>query len=121
MADLKMNLYDYSKQIVSQMKPLDPLDFNSQMITMGRYMGNNKYTMLYCKDLSDFTIFVSKDELACPKNFSTELSEALANRGSVIITEEQEDGAWEIWIRDSLTNEDHAYYLFDYSSCVVEV
>lgn len=121
MAELEMNLYDYSKQIVSQMNPLDPLEFNAQMIAFSNYMAKNKYSMLYCKDLNDFTIFTAKDEIPCPRNYSKELSETIANRGFIVAVEEQSDGAWEIWIRDNITNEDHAYYLFDYTTGVVEV
>lgn len=121
MAELELNLYDYSKQLVSQMKPLDPLEFNTQIAEIGYSMSKNKYTMLYCKDLSDFTIFVSKDDTGCPKNFATNLAETIANRGHLITTELQSDGAWEIWIRSRESKEDNVYYLFDYSNGIVEV
>lgn len=120
MAELSINLYDATKQIVSKMPPMDPIESNQMMLGIGLDMVKCQYAMLYCKDLSDFTIFRITDS-ENNKKAASELAKTIYNRGNLIQTEKQEDGAWEIWIRDLNSNEDNCYYLFDFSQAIVEV
>ena len=114
-----MSLYEYSKQVVANEVPMDPILFNQKMIEVSMDMVEHTYMMLLCHDRRDYTIFhiANTDKKIAAK----EISETLYNRGKILLVDKQKDGSWEIWIRDSLTNENFAYYLFPYDNGVVEV
>lgn len=119
MADLKMTKYEYSKQVVKSMSPMDPIEWASVLAKLQDYILDNEITMLYCKELSDFTIFMNCVADA-PESFAgQELTETLNNRGKLIYVEETDDGAWEIWVRQEEDN--FCYYLFDFTEAVVRV
>ena len=114
-----MSLYEYSKQVVANEVPMDPILFNKKMIEVSTDMVEHTYMMLLCHDRRDYTIFhiTNTDKKIAAK----EISETLYNRGKILLVDKQKDGSWEIWIRDSLTDENFAYYLFPYDDGVVEV
>ena len=114
-----MSLYEYSKQVVANEVPMDPILFNKKMIEVSMDMIEHTYMMLLCHDRRDYTIFhiTNTDKKIAAK----EISETLYNRGKILLVDKQKDGSWEIWIRDSLTDENFAYYLFPYDNGVVEV
>ena len=114
-----MSLYEYSKQVVANEVPMDPILFNQKMIEVSMDMVEHTYMMLLCHDRRDYTIFhiANTDKKIAAK----EISETLYNRGKILLVDKQKDGSWEIWIRDSLTDENFAYYLFPYDNGVVEV
>ena len=114
-----MSLYEYSKQIVANEVPMDPILFNKKMIEVSMDMVEHTYMMLLCHDRRDYTIFHIAN--ADKKIAANEISETLYNRGKILLVDKQKDGSWEIWIRDSLTDENFAYYLFPYDDGVVEV
>ena len=114
-----MSLYEYSKQVVANEVPMDPILFNKKMIEVSMDMVEHTYMMLLCHDRRDYTIFHITN--ADKKNAAKEISETLLNRGKILLVDKQKDGSWEIWIRDSLTDENFAYYLFPYDDGVVEV
>ena len=114
-----MSLYEYSKQVVANEVPMDPILFNKKMIEVSMDMVEHTYMMLLCHDRRDYTIFHITN--ADKKNAVKEISETLLNRGKILLVDKQKDGSWEIWIRDSLKDENFAYYLFPYDDGVVEV
>ena len=114
-----MSLYEYSKQVVANEVPMDPILFNKKMIEVSMDMVEHTYMMLLCHDRRDYTIFHITN--ADKKTAAKEISETLYNRGKILLVDKQKDGSWEIWIRDSLTDENFAYYLFPYDDGVVEV
>ena len=114
-----MSLYEYSKQVVANEVPMDPILFNQKMIEVSMDMVEHTYMMLLCHDRRDYTIFHIAN--ANKKIAAKEISETLYNRGKILLVDKQKDGSWEIWIRDSLTDENFAYYLFPYDDGVVEV
>lgn len=114
-----MTLYEYSKQIVANEVPMDPILFNQKMIEVSMDMVEHTYMMLLCHDRRDYTIFHITN--ADKKNAAKEISETLYNRGKILLVDKQKDGSWEIWIRDSITDENFAYYLFPYDDGIVEV
>ena len=114
-----MSLYEYSKQVVANEVPMDPILFNKKMIEVAMDMVEHTYMMLLCHERRDYTIFHIAN---ADKNIAAkEISETLYNRGKILLVDKQKDGSWEIWIRDSLTDENFAYYLFPYDDGVVEV
>jgi len=119
-----INLYDFNKANMAQIKPYDPIALNlicnktAENIWHTFSQGNYSYWMLLCRERNDYTIFRLEDSVS---SFSSALVECLNNRGRVLDITKQEDGNYEIWIRDFDTNENVAYYLFDYQNGIVEV
>lgn len=118
--DIQVNMYDFNKANMAQIKPLDIIWFNQKCITTAKEIANagTGYWMLLCRERYDFTVFhfsKSVDDLA------DAINECLRNRGDVIDFVTRDDGSYEIWIRDKKTKENFAYYLFDYNGAVIEV
>lgn len=114
------NLYDYSKVLISNESPLDPVIFGREIKKVAEDMVVNHYLMLLCRERNDYTIFNISDKNNI-NSLTAELKETLNNRGHVLVMDKQDTGAWEIWIRDFATEENFAYYLFDYTPAVIEV
>ena len=119
------NLYDFNKSAMSQFKPMDMIAFNKATLNIAQEMRKSAeetqrhYWMLLCHERRDYTIFnIIAAELA--NSIANELRPTLLNRGTIIDIEKQEDGEYEIWIRDG-GNENFAYYLFPYDNGVIEV
>lgn len=113
----ELTLYDMAKMISKTTPALDIIQINRLISIVAEDISKYKYAMLLCRERYDFTLFnistLTYDTLV------KELSYAIRNRGEEILhIDKQNDGAWEIWIRDN--NECYAYYLFDYSDAVIE-
>lgn len=128
--NLGMNLYDFNKQAMSQEKPLDFIMLNKafkliyKTLTDKFYGGvesfnNNRYWMLLCNERHDYTVFRFEVDFDS-KKFLKDLQECLLNRGAVLSIELTDEGNFEIWIRDELTNENFVYYFFNYTEAVIE-
>lgn len=85
---------------------------------------HQKYFMLLCKELTDYTIFnlftVCSDNCAVA---AKDLVECIENRGLWLAASVESDEGGiprgiEIWIR--INGEAHAYYLFPYGEAVLE-
>lgn len=116
--DLGMNLYDMNKQAYNQEKPLDVIALHikvNDMIT-DIYKTKKPYWMFLCRERNDYTVFIPITR----EGTINEMLETLNNRGHVLDINKQEDGNYEIWIRDNDTNENFVYYFFDYSFGVVK-
>lgn len=118
--ELQMNLYDMNKQAMASVDPYDPIILNKSCYDMARDIWREgiHYWMMLCRERNDYTIFRlvnDKNELA--KAFV----ECLTNRGLVLDISKQGDGNYEIWVRDFDTEENVAYYLFNYDNAIIEV
>lgn len=121
------NLYDMNKQLMAQEPVLDPeiQHEKTKAITEWMYDNNEKYIMLLCHDCRDYTLF-NLDQYSMytkiPKQncieATVDLIECLTNRGDILAMELQADNVWELWIRN--TEGCFAYYLFPYSTAVLE-
>ena len=111
------NMYDFNKAQMSQVDPLDPIWLNRKCAEVALKIMKNKFWMLLCRERNDYTIFYfhMDDNIA-----GKELHDTIKNRGDVIDFSDKEDGNYEIWIRDPETKENFVYYLFDYSTGIVE-
>lgn len=118
--NLGVTLYDLNKQAMSKEEPLDVIAFNIKVAEMVKELANKKYWMLLNKERTDFSLFVIEhpDKI---RKFIEDLSVTLTNRGQIISIAKQEDGNYEIWIRDYNTREDFAYYLFDYTFGIITI
>ena len=126
MAEVNLGtLYDFNKEAMKKEKPLDAIQFNHLTKEIAEDMLNSlendeHYWMLLCHEQRDYTLF-NVIATSTSIEIENELRPTLHNRGLVLSIEKQKDGAWEIWIRDSYTEENFAYYLFQYDCGVVEI
>lgn len=131
MAEINLGtLYEFNQSAMNNEKPLDPILLNTKITEVVKDMRtskNNKtrfYWMLLNNSRKDYTIFHINEPntyyLYTVKQLEDDLKETLQNRGQVLSIDQQEDGNYEIWIRDIGTQENVVYYLFDYSLAVIE-
>ena len=122
------NLYDVNKQLMEQEPEISSVDLQVAKERLSEWIQSNfkqKYLMLLCHDLRDYTLFnLDKTntwkEMSLPLalEVSNDIMECMMNRGMLLTVEEQEDGAWELWIRNEAGC--FAYYLFPYGAAVLE-
>lgn len=110
----KMKLYDINKQIDAQQKPLTDEELAAKVIMINEWSNEylDTYFMLYCKDLSYFTVLHKNSEVTTL--LGSIVIECLKNIGSTTeigVT----DNAIEIWC------DNHVMYLFPYDGGVEEV
>lgn len=119
--DLGLNLYDFNKKAMSQLPPLDPIEFNKKTSALvkdiySRTKEDKYYWMLLNNERRDYTVFIPLTE----EGTLEELRPTLQNRGMVLDITKQPDDNYEIWIRDPATQENFVYYLFDYTFGVIK-
>lgn len=122
------NLYEVNKQLMEQEPELTEQSLQAKKDDLRAWLTHNfkeKYFMLLCHELRDYTLFnldkTSTWAIASPTAIfeaATDIIECMTNRGKLIRLEHQEDGAWELWIRN--TEGCFAYYLFPYGTAVIE-
>lgn len=119
---LTVNMYEFNKVNMAQIKPLDVVFLNKKCIEAAKEIAGinikETYWMLLCRERSDYTIFHFK---RCFTDLYEALCECLRNRGDVLDFVKRDDGSYEIWIRNKETQENFVYYLFDYTEAVIEV
>lgn len=113
-----MTLYDLNKQLIANEQPFDAIFLNKKVKNMVSDIMERKkqYWMLLCNERKDYTVFIPITLEGTVK----ELIETLLNRGQIVSIEKQEDNNYEIWIRDPDTQENFAYYFFDYTFGVIK-
>lgn len=118
----QMTLYDYSKQVVANEVPMDPVILNRKFKEIAETISKTKseYYMLLCRELNDYTIFHLHKDFSI-EQLTNDLIETLQMRGNILLADEQQKATYEIWIRNKDTEENFAYYLFNYDIGVVEV
>ena len=116
--DTGVSMYEINKNLMAEDKPLDPIMINKVVKSTAKEILSSfkKYWMLLCRERNDYTVFIINGY-----NLEKELKETLLNRGYLLSIDKQDDGNFEIWIRDSITKENFVYYLFDYTFGVIEV
>ena len=112
-----MNLYDYSKQVISAEVPMDSITFHRKIKEISESLLPNNYYMFLCHERRDYTIIKVGEKV----QDTAALRDMIMNRGLVLVIDKQKDGNYEIWLRDFHTDENFAYYLFNYTDGVMEV
>jgi hypothetical protein len=122
------NLYDINKQIMAREVEISAENLQTAKEGLRAFFTHHfteKYFMLLCTDLRDYTLFnldktdswkVAKPEAIM--HAADDVIECMTNRGTILSIEEQDDGAWELWIRND--EGCFAYYLFPYGAAVLE-
>lgn len=124
--DSGMTEYDYLKQEMKQQKPLLELQIARAQRDVENWfnMAIDSYAMLYCKELSDITLFhlYEKQNENPPRLAAAECIGCLTDRGEVVYAKATDDNAWEFWVKTSKDGgEAHCYFLFGYDKAVIEV
>ena len=81
------------------------------------YESKTKYFLLLCRERYDFTLFATLNNSG---SLGDDFYETITNRGDVIDFAKQENGSYEIWIRDFETKENFVYYFFDYKFGIIK-
>jgi hypothetical protein len=121
------NVYDMNKQFMEQEPQMSQDQLNEAEAGLRTWLFERieqKYFMMLCHEQRDYTIFNldglrigSTDKEKCI-TAAFDVIDCLRNRGAILSITLQEDGAYELWIR----NEEgcFAYYLFPYGPAVLE-
>lgn len=122
------NLYDMNKQLMEHEPVATEEEIKVAKEHLREYLTHNfkqKYFMLLCHELRDYTMFnldktdtwrmAKADTIMTAAN---DIIECMTNRGELLVADQQEDGAWELWIRNS--EGCFAYYFFPYGEAVLE-
>lgn len=127
MAEINLGtLYDFNKEAMKNEKPLDPIQFNVKTKEVAQDMWEFiedcgiQYWMLLCHERRDYTLFNILSAIDAD-SIIKELRPTLTNRGQILSIDKESETTWEIWIRDNETNENFAYYLFQYDTGVIEI
>lgn len=118
------NLYEMNKQLISQtQQPLNHLELAGRQAKLEDWFNwkIDSYAMLLCHERRDYTVFhlYEKANPNPPALAAKELINCLLNRGDILVIDEAEGDAWEIWLR--IDKEVYCYYLFNYDNAVIEV
>ena len=112
----EMGLYDMNKQIISQMPDLTDWDRVETTLLDFDKKWHNDYYMLYGKEISYFTVFKIKEQIA----FGREVIDVIKNVGAVKAIDPTENAdAMEVWV--IYDSEPTCLYLFPYDSGIVQV
>ena len=122
------NLYDMNKQLMANENEITQTELDLAKSHLQTWIANlfaQKYLMLLCHELRDYTLFnLDKTntwkEIPLQTKYTAvnDIIECMTNRGTILAIEDQQDGAWEIWIRNP--EGCFAYYLFPYGEAVLE-
>ena len=113
---IEMDLYDMNKQIIAQLPDLTDWDRVEQLFNDFHTSWNNKYYMMYGKEISYFTVF----KIVEPHLFGSVVMDCIPNVGIVKAIDLTETAdAVEIWVM--YEDEPTCLYLFPYDMGIVEV
>ena len=122
------NLYDVNKQLMEKEPAITDAELQLAKEHLRNWFTHNfkqKYFMLLCHELRDYTLFnldkTDTWQIAQPTTIMSaaeDVIECMTNRGTLLVVDDQEDNSWELWIRNS--EGCFAYYLFPYSTAVIE-
>lgn len=120
------SLYEMNQAIMQSETPFSKAEIVTAMEHIAIWVHNNaaseKYYMMLCKELSDYTVFDLNEKANIPHYCNTmaaDVIDCIQNRGELLSIEETDDkNAWEIWVK--MISGTHAYYLFPYTAGVIE-
>ena len=122
------NLYDINKQLMERAPDITDAELQLAKGHLRTWLANNftqKYFMLLCHELRDYTIFnLDKTNTWAAAHYEniqfacSDIIECMTNRGTILSIEDQPDNTWEFWIRNS--EGCFVYYLFPYGEAVLE-
>ena len=125
--EASVSLYELNRSIIKQQGPLEEETIQSKINMLKNFseLTNNKYYLLYGKEIGYFTLFV-KDQNWELQSLDLGVIECLANVGIIYSIEyTKSKDAIEIWVETKMTEEDESVltcmYLFPYDSGIVKI
>lgn len=115
------NMYEINKQYYAQQEPLTEDEIANRINGIAEWFDSQmgKYFMLLCNERKDYTIFnLNQKTKEKYQAAAADVIDCMRNRGIILDVELQEDGAFEIWIKDG--EESFVYYFFPYDIGVIE-
>lgn len=115
------NMYEINKQYYAQQEPLTEDEIANRIAGIAEWFDSQmgKYFMLLCNERKDYTIFnLNQKTKEKYQAAAADVIDCMRNRGIILDVELQEDGAFEIWIKDE--EESFVYYFFPYDIGVIE-
>ena len=114
-------LYDLNKQAMLLEPVLTVAEKAEAIDKLVEELLNNissKAYMCLNNEKRDFTIFLNTQIPKMKGQIRNDIREFLDNRGDLISIEKQEDGAYEIWLKNNA--ECFCYMFFDYTNAIIE-
>lgn len=127
-----MNLYEFNKSTLMNAPSATSAEMELMRNKLKKFFAkNNKahhYYMMLCKDLSDYTIFTSKDfEISYYSDIMEEdVQDCFKNRNmEIMMIDINDDNVVEIWTRvnhyeEDVSNEIYLYHIFPYDEAIIE-
>ena len=109
-------LYELNQQVLKNTQPASVAEVYNYTTELTNYIkdSGSKYFMLLNKERSDYTIFVYEEKA---NKLAEEVVGCLTDRGTLLAIEQQDNGAFECWIRRS--NLVYMYCFFPYDGAVI--
>ena len=130
--DSGMNLYEFNKSTLVNAPSATSAEVELMRSRVKKYLANNananRYYMMLCRELTDYTLFHSTDLLIseCSEIMEADIQDCFNNRGmEVMMMDINDDNVVEIWVRvnhaeEEVPNEIYLYHLFPYDMGVIE-
>lgn len=103
------NLYEFNKTAIREFKPLKGMILANEIEKVKKDLNYGTYTLL-CRERYDFTMFRITESIAIA---GKELVDILSNRGDILNFDRQDDGSYEIWIKDA----NNEIFMYKFFSC----
>lgn len=109
-------LYELNQQMLKNAPAASATDIHNAKIELTDYIKSSgtKYFMLLNKERSDYTIFIYEEKA---NELAEEVVGCLTDRGALLAIEQQDNGAFECWIRRSGLV--YMYCFFPYDGAVI--
>ena len=118
-------LYEMNKNLMANETPLTGKEVAAKRMQMDHWLtedeGKMEYLMLLNNELKDYTIIKLSPEVNKIAYTTDVIIDCMTNRGTIYSIFKNDNNAWEIWIKYKKDNEFYVYYLFDYSTAVVDI
>ena len=124
--DASIELYELNRSIIEQQGIIDSEVIPDKMAMMKKFVEEteNKFYMLYGKEIGYFTVFVRNMPAETPYDIATidlAVFECLSNVGPIYSIELTPNNAIEIWVKDTEKDLLTCMYLFPYDEGIVRL
>ena len=119
-ANVSISLYEMNKQLMVKEPLLTKEEIDKKVAEVVDMIDASRARawMLLCNERQDYTIFLHTNHVVLRNQLIEDLKETILNRGDLVSIDKQENGSYEIWIKDN--NECFCYILFDYSNAIID-
>lgn len=119
------NLYDFNKIAYTKMPSIPADRAKEKFQDISAWFAakpSNKYFMLLCKELADYTVFNLSKGADSTVAAIQELKDLTKHRGTLLdISYNENFNSYEFWVRAKQDGEVHMYLLFECNDFIIEV